>query len=207
MMAEAGNALDRARGLVSPAQLAAFFSKGLDAQLAKLGAPRQVRERVGGVAREVAGELVMAAKEGRRPEGRELLEKAISTAAGAAVGEVFRPLEGLTAVKRNRILAGLVKEARATATDAATCGVLHAARLHEAMAKDPFWQTLVVRHGTEWRGFLTSNAMEAARQYVSGHMERHGASPVVQRAVELVTLGAERGIAAGMATWTRATKR
>ncbi len=196
LMSQPGSLLDKVKGLVDPAKLASFASDKLGGLLKKLGIPQRITDRLTGLASSVVGELFTALKEGRKPNWGSIGEAAIGTAVGIAVGEVFRPLEGLT--KGNKLLSGLVNEAKGFATDAATYGVLHAAGLNEGMAKDPFWQTMKERHGADWKTFLTDNAMEAAKGYIDGLMQKHGTSPLVQKGVDWMLGAAKSGVGSGM---------
>jgi hypothetical protein len=146
-------------------------------------------------------------KEGRRPNFKKIagLEDLITTAVGAGVDAVFKRIESAPAVKNSKFLSGLVKEAKGVSKTAASYGVLHAAGLHEGMAKDPFWSVIRNRHGESVKSFLRENGMGAASQVVNGFVDRLGNIPLLEKNPKLrekivgfLNKAAERGVNQGV---------
>ena len=181
LMSKPGSLLDKLKSMLDPAKLASFASGKLGGLLKKLGIPQRITDRLTKLASTVVGELVGALKDGRKPNWGKLGEAAIGTAVGIAVGEVFRPLERLPLVQNNRLLGGLVREAHAFAEDAGTYGALHAAGLNEGMAADPFWQTMIARHGDDWKNYLGDVAKDAGQHVLGGLMGPQGAEAAAKQ--------------------------
>jgi type VI secretion system secreted protein VgrG len=207
MMGEKGDLLSRIKDLLNPTQLAETAGRSLDRLLASANVPERIRERLGVVARNAVGELVTAVKEGRRPNFKKIagLEDLITTAVGAGVDAVFKRIESAPAVKNSKFLSGLVKEAKGVSKTAASYGVLHAAGLHEGMAKDPFWSVIRNRHGESVKSFLRENGMGAASQVVNGFVDRLGNIPLLEKNPKLrekivgfLNKAAERGVNQGV---------
>lgn len=207
MMGEKGDLLSRIKDLIDPSKLEEHLARGLDRLLRKANVPEKIRERLGTVARSAFGEIVAAVKEGRRPNFKKLkgLEELIAVTIQTGVDAVFKKIENAPAVKNSKFLSGLVKEAKGVSTTAATWGVLHAAGLHEGMAKDPFWSVLRNRHGDSVREFLRENGLGAATQLVNGFVDRLGNIPLLEKNPKLrekivgfLVKAAERGVNQGV---------
>lgn len=110
------------------------------------------------------------------------------------MGEAFKHIEGLPAVKGSPVLTGLVSEARGVTTTAVTYGALHAAGLRDGLARDPFMQVLAQRHGDSIRAFLTEQGTAAAREVLNGWAENQGLPPVVRQVLRQASSQAEKAI-------------
>ncbi len=193
-----GSVLDKVKMVTSPSALSAAASTGMDSLANTAGAPATVASRLTAQARSVVDDMASSIERGHAPDWGHLSEQAIGAAVGAGVDAVFGPILRSSAVQGSRVLHGLMSEARSFSEDAATWGVLHAAGLNEAMAGDPFWQAMKARHGEAWRAYLSDQAEVAAKDYLDGVMRRHGASPLVQRGVDVMIGAARSGVGAGM---------
>jgi len=194
LQGEPGGILRRLSSQLDAGKLADQAAKGLGSLLTKLGVPPRITERLTALAKSSVGEMVTALKEGRRPNFSKIAEGAITNAAKSLVGDAFKHIEGLPAVKGSPVLTGLVSEVRGVTTTAVTYGALHAAGLRDGLARDPFMKVLTQRHGESIRNFLTEQGTAAAREVLNGWAENQGLPPVVRQVLRQASAQAEKAI-------------
>ena len=207
LQGQRGDILTRIKDALNPQQLQQTAERTLNTLLDKANVPDRIRERLRGVAQNAVKEVATAVREGRRPDLRRIagMEELITTVVSTGVNEVFKPLENSDAVKNNKFLSGLVKEAKGVTTTAATWGTLHAAGINDGLAKDPFWSVIKNRHGDSVKQFLTENGSAAARGVVDGFVERLGNIPALEKNPKLrekvsdfLYKATDRGVAQGV---------
>ncbi len=194
LQGEPGGILKRLVQKLDAGKLAEQASKALGGLLAKLKVPPRIAERLTGLAKSSVNELVSALKEGRKPNFSKIAEQAITDGAQMLVGEGFRHLEGLPAVKNSPVLSGLVREVKGVTTTAVTYGALHAAGLRDGLARDPFFQVLAQRHGESIRNFLTEQGTAAGQQLLNNWADNQGLPPVVRKLLKQASKNVEKGV-------------